>query len=114
MSTADTPQVASLRAYVERREHADHDTFSMGREFAELLLAEYDRVRGVVPSSAVVMVFKGGPWDGQSHAGRVTAPVFAVGDSIGNHYWLDTKSDPPTYIWDGTSWDTDEQKPGDS
>lgn len=40
---ADRPQVAALRAYVEHREHADHDTFSMGREFAELLLADLDR-----------------------------------------------------------------------
>lgn len=39
-----TPQIGALRAYVDRREHADHDTFSMGREFAELLLAEYDRL----------------------------------------------------------------------
>lgn len=39
-----TPQIGALRAYVERREHADHDTFLMGREFAELLLAEYDRL----------------------------------------------------------------------
>jgi hypothetical protein len=33
---------------------------------------------------------------------RLTAPVFAVGHEVGNHYWLDTKSDPPTYHWDGT------------
>lgn len=39
-----TPQIGALRAYVDRREHADHDTFSMGREFAEALLAEYDRL----------------------------------------------------------------------
>lgn len=39
-----TPQIGALRAYVERREHADHDTFSCGREFAEALLAEYDRL----------------------------------------------------------------------
>lgn len=39
-----TPQVGALRTYVERREHADHDTFSMGREFAEALLGEYDRL----------------------------------------------------------------------
>lgn len=39
-----TPQIGALRAYVERREHADHETFSMGREFAEALLGEYDRL----------------------------------------------------------------------
>lgn len=37
-----TPQVESLRSYVERREHADHDTFAMGRAFAELLLETID------------------------------------------------------------------------
>lgn len=48
----------------------------------------------------VVVHFKGGPWDGQTHGvGRVVGPVFAVGHAIGNHYWLDTKSDPPTYHW---------------
>lgn len=57
------------------------------------------------PPPAAVMVFVGGPWDGKSHTGRVTAPVFAVGDEVGNHYWLDTKSDPPTYHWDGTEWE---------
>lgn len=50
---------------------------------------------------ATVVVFAGGPWDGQSHTvPRVIGPVFAVGDEIGNHYWLDSKSDPPTYHWD--------------
>jgi hypothetical protein len=39
-----TPQIGALRAYVEGREHADHDTFSMGREFAGALLGEYDRL----------------------------------------------------------------------
>lgn len=42
MTDNDDPQVAALRAYVERREHADHDTFSCGREFAEALLATID------------------------------------------------------------------------
>lgn len=45
--------------------------------------------------------FRGGPWAGQTYeVERVVGPVFAVGDEIGNHYWLDSKSDPPTYIWD--------------
>lgn len=48
--------------------------------------------------------FRGGPWDGQTtEVERVVAPVFAVGHEVGNHYWLDTKSDPPTYHWDGTN-----------
>jgi hypothetical protein len=41
---ADSPQIASLRAYVEKREHADHDTFSCGRGFAEVLLSQYDHL----------------------------------------------------------------------
>lgn len=38
----DSPQVSALRAYVERREHADHDTFAFGRAFAEALLETID------------------------------------------------------------------------
>lgn len=54
----------------------------------------------------VVVHFDGGPWDGQTYeVERVVGPVFAVGHEVGNHYWLDTKSDPPTYHWDGTEWE---------
>lgn len=38
----ELPQVTALRRYVNREEHVDHDTFSMGREFAEILLASID------------------------------------------------------------------------
>ena len=51
----------------------------------------------------VTVYFAGGPWDGQhTEVDMATAPLFAVGHSIGGHYWLDTKSgDKPTYHWDG-------------
>lgn len=50
----------------------------------------------------VTVHFSGGPWDGKQADVRIaTAPVFAVGHEVGNHYWLDTESDPPTYFWDG-------------
>lgn len=49
-----------------------------------------------------VVHFSGGPWDAKTmEIERVVGPLFAVGHEIGNHYWLDTKSDPPTYVWDG-------------
>jgi hypothetical protein len=49
--------------------------------------------------------FAGGPWNGRAYeADRVVGPVFAVGHEIGNHYWLDSKSDPPTYHWDGAEF----------
>lgn len=38
----ELPQIAALRRYVNREEHADHDTFAIGREFAEILLASID------------------------------------------------------------------------
>lgn len=45
--------------------------------------------------------FVGGPWDGlHVEEERVVGPVYGVGHEIGNRYWLDTKSDPPTYYWD--------------
>ena len=48
------------------------------------------------------VTFKGGPWDEQKWTvERVVGPVFAVCHAIGGHYWLDSKSDPPTYHWDG-------------
>lgn len=53
----------------------------------------------------VAVHFKGGPWaDQTAEVERVVGPVFAVGNLIGNHYWLDTKSDPPTYVWDGSDF----------
>lgn len=54
--------------------------------------------------------FTGGPWAGQTYdTKQVTAPVFAVGDPAGNHYWLDTKSDPPMYHWDGEPFEAADQ-----
>lgn len=47
-----------------------------------------------------VMLY-GGPWAGTVDIDHVVGPVFAVGHPIGNHYWLDVKSDPPAYHWDG-------------
>lgn len=48
----------------------------------------------------ITVHFEGGPWHGQTYeAATVTAPVFAVGSATGRDYWLDTKSDPPTYRW---------------
>lgn len=48
--------------------------------------------------------FVGGPWAGQTYkVDRVVGPVFGVGHEIGNHYWLDSKSDPPTYHWNETA-----------
>jgi hypothetical protein len=44
--------------------------------------------------------FDGGPWNGRSvPMETVTAPAFSPSHSIGRNYWLDTKSDPPTYRW---------------
>ena len=52
------------------------------------------------PDEKVTVFMHGGPWQGQSFAvDRVGAPVFAVGHPIGGRYWLDAKSDPPTYHW---------------
>jgi hypothetical protein len=49
----------------------------------------------------VTVYFSGGPWDGQqAQVERVIGPVFVLGHEIGNHYWLDVNSDPPTYFWD--------------
>lgn len=51
----------------------------------------------------VTVHFIDGPWSGQSYeVERVVGPVFGAGHEVGNHYWLDTKSDPPTYFWDGS------------
>jgi hypothetical protein len=50
----------------------------------------------------IAVHFAGGPWDGQSvMVDRIVGPVFAVGHVIGNHYWLDARSSPPTYHWWG-------------
>lgn len=45
------PQVNAIRAWLEGREHADHDTFSMGREFAEALLGAFDAATAVAVTS---------------------------------------------------------------
>lgn len=51
-------------------------------------------------SRTVTVYLRGGPWDGQTReVERVVGPLLSVGHEIGNHYWLDTKSDPPTYYW---------------
>lgn len=56
--------------------------------------------RQMIPKVAVHFI--GGPWAGQTfEIDRVVGPLFGVGHEIGKHYWLDTKSDPPTYHWDG-------------
>lgn len=48
----------------------------------------------------VTVHFSGGPWNGQTiEVERVISPVFLPGNEVGNHYWLDIKSDPPTYFW---------------
>lgn len=52
--------------------------------------------------SKVTVHFVGGPWHGQTYeVEMVVGPLFAVGHEVGNHYWLDSKSDPPTYQWAG-------------
>lgn len=54
----------------------------------------------------VEVSFNGGPWNGETtQVERVVGPLFAVGHQVGNHYWLDSKSDPPAYYWDGTDWE---------
>lgn len=64
-------------------------------ERATLLLAP--------PVTLTTVHFSGGPWAGRTFdTQNVTSPVFAVGHEVGNHYWLDSKSDPPTYFWQGT------------
>lgn len=52
------------------------------------------------PPRAITVRFSGGPWGGTTReVEKVVGPVFAPGDEVGNHYWLDTKMDPPTYFW---------------
>lgn len=74
---------------------------------AQAALARYEeavRVADARPKTTVH--FSGGPWARQTYEVKhVVGPLFAVGHEIGNHYWLDTKSDPPTYVWDGTEWE---------
>lgn len=61
------------------------------------LCAEPDQLRA---DDLLTVHFDGGPWHGRTALVRtVTAPVFAVGDAEGKHYWLDQNSDPPTYRW---------------
>ena len=44
--------------------------------------------------------FVGGPWNAKTaEVDAVTGPVFSAGDRIGCNYWLEGKSDPPTYRW---------------
>lgn len=58
----------------------------------------------------ITVHFEGGPWHGRSATVRtVTAPVFSVGNTIGRDYWLDTKSDPPTYRWHAQRGRADDQ-----
>jgi hypothetical protein len=53
--------------------------------------------------ASVTVRFAGGPWDGKQADGcAVVAPVFAPGHEVGDHYYLDTEGDPPTYHWDGS------------
>lgn len=55
---------------------------------------------GAAPVRKITVHFQGGPWNGTTYeVERVIGPLFAVGHEIGNHYWLDSKSDPPTYFW---------------
>lgn len=82
--------------------------------FLDLLAAEGYRVTPIEASDLanllpapkrVAVHFAGGPWNGKTtDVEYVVAPVFAPGHEVGNHYWLDTKSDPPAYHWDGTEW----------
>ncbi len=53
----------------------------------------------------VIATLVGGPWAGMVEMDRIVGPVFAAGHPIGNHYWLDTKSDPPAYHWYGPAVD---------
>jgi hypothetical protein len=57
------------------------------------------------PDSAAEVKFIGGPWAGETTTvERVVGPVFAVGHEVGNHYWLDSKSEgTPLYYWDGSA-----------
>ncbi len=73
----------------------------------------FDATYDAVPEPPKATVhFSGGPWAGQTYeTERVIGPLFAVGHEIGNHYWLDTKSDPPTYYWDDTPWIQQEEAP---
>lgn len=70
----------------------------------QTLCAEPDQLRLITPAGfverTITVHFDGGPWAGRTALMRtVTAPVFAVGDAEGKHYWLDSASDPPTYHW---------------
>jgi hypothetical protein len=70
---------------------------------AKRLLGAFSPPAPPEPSTTTVH-FVGGPWDGNTYeAERVVGPVFAVGDLVGSHYWLDTNSNPPAYHWDGTT-----------
>lgn len=75
--------------------------FSMSVQQAKDMAGFLTAAALMAPPEPITVHFKGGPWDGQTtNVERVVGPVFAVGHQIGNHYWLDTKSAPPTYFWD--------------
>lgn len=77
-----------------------------GQRFLPLVggfMPEHRTLRG---GDVTTVHLVGGPWDGQQiEVECVVGPVLAVGHKVGNHYWLDTKSDPPAYHWDGAQSD---------
>lgn len=70
---ADVPQIEAIRRYVNREEHADHDTFTMGREFAEALLVAIDGLADEVMAHQVGEGYQRGHEHGQSAAIRHAA-----------------------------------------
>ena len=80
---------------------------ALARQARELEARKAERAEQAAARKAGVTVhFTGGPWDGKTTVVKtVTAPVFAAGDNVGNHYFLDTESDPPVFHWDGTGWE---------
>lgn len=87
-------------AHVREGHHVDL-TFSVTmQDVLAAVEAGLHQAFGIPEPRVVTVHFAGGPWDQRTtEVDRVVGPVFAVGHEVGNHYWLDSKSDPPTYHW---------------
>jgi len=79
-----------LLGLMETRELADYVVELHNRDLAAVLRT----------NSQTTAHFEGGPWHGRALPMKtVTAPVFSARHSVARNYWLDIKSDPPTYRW---------------
>lgn len=63
-------------------------------------LGEVSRVLRLHEAPRLVAVsFVGGPWNGET---RDIERVITLLPATGGEYWLDVKSDPPSYFWQPT------------